>query len=76
MPLIPGRQERIYSQLEYHSRRWVTARQAEDYSTMVESLNECDHWLDELLKVRPDLHHQVLVPGMTQPTEIRRSYRG
>ncbi len=55
MAVLRDRVERVLSQLGYHSRLWAQARQAEDYSTMVEELGLVDSWLDELLKARPEL---------------------
>lgn len=55
MAMLRDRVERVLSQLAYHSRLWIQARQTEDYPTMVEELSLVDSWLDELLKARPEL---------------------
>jgi hypothetical protein len=55
MATIVWKEGQVMRRLAWHSQKVKDARAADDLSEVVAEYGECDHLLDELLQLRPDL---------------------
>jgi len=55
MTTMVWKEGQVKRRLAWHSQKVIDARAADDLSEVIAEYTECDHLLDELLKLRPDL---------------------